>query len=110
MMSAWKCGNCGAMNQEDLIRCRLCFGTLVESVDVLPWTDASSPVGARTRVDPEFDPETDPTCLGTKAYLDGVMSGLSGRERVAYYDWLAAEVKRRCDANNDDLASTGRGE
>jgi hypothetical protein len=104
-MSAWVCG-CGAMNLAGSMRCRRCFSTLGELGVALAGRSDSSPQGVPARRGPGVDPETDPTCLGTKAYLDGIVSGLSRLERRAYYGWLAAEVKCRNDENDDLMAET----
>jgi hypothetical protein len=107
MPKPWTC-LCGHLNRSAFIRCGGCGGVLEELEAALAGRKASSPLGAPAHRGASLDPATDPTCLGTLAYLDGVVSGLSFPERQAYYDWLVEEVRTR--RHNDVMTKMGAGE
>jgi hypothetical protein len=94
MPEPWTC-LCGHLNRSAFISCGGCGGVLEESEAALAGRKASCTEGVPAHRGAPLDPATDPTCLGTMAYLDGVVSGLSFPERQAYYDWLAGEVHGR---------------
>jgi hypothetical protein len=106
MPKPWTC-LCGHRNLTAFVRCGGCGGVLEEVEAALAGRKASCPEGVPADRGRYTDPETDPTCLGTKAFLDGVVSGLDLSERRAYLDWLAYEVQIRLAQNEYATAAMG---